>query len=90
MEKSLYPVHAEMEDKHWWFCARRAIINGFLDIVAGKQERPTIIDIGCGTGATVAALSEYGSAAIGIDTSEITGLIGCEGMLLEIETKEAN
>lgn len=65
-----YEVMFDVEDDHWWFVGRRAIvfaqIDDALDTIAGSQ----ILDIGCGTGATMDRLIRYG-VACGIDLSEI-------------------
>jgi len=68
MDKVLYDQFYELEDKHWWFTARREII---LDLV--KRFKPAgsalkILDIGCGTGAVLQKLKEYGDVS-GVDFS---------------------
>jgi SAM-dependent methyltransferase len=68
MNLELFNLHATIEEKHWWFVARRRILGDLIrDLVpAGKQA--TIIDVGCGTGANIAALAnDY--TTVGIDTS---------------------
>lgn len=60
----------ELEDSYWWFVARRKLI---LTLVARylpptPAERPVILDIGCGTGATLTGLSRFGDA-FGVDFS---------------------
>ncbi|NIP85221.1 MAG: methyltransferase domain-containing protein, partial [Planctomycetales bacterium] len=57
---------------HWWFVARRQIICSLIRQLVPPHRNParqaTIIDVGCGTGANLAALaSDY--HAVGIDTS---------------------
>jgi SAM-dependent methyltransferase len=60
MDARQYEAHAAYEDVHWWFLARRTIL---LDIIthllAGEKGRPLVVDVGCGTGGTVAALAGH-------------------------------
>jgi SAM-dependent methyltransferase len=59
----------EVEDTYWWFVARRWLVRALLDrhLPAGAAPR-RIVDVGCGTGATLGTLAEYGEV-IGIDRS---------------------
>jgi SAM-dependent methyltransferase len=54
MDDSLYRAFAEVEDRHWWFVARRAIVLRLIDrwVPAGS----TVVDVGCGTGGFIDAL----------------------------------
>lgn len=67
-----YSVMYDVEDHHWWFIGRRAIV--FEQIGKALGERPDgtlqILDIGCGTGATMDHLREFGEVH-GIDLSEL-------------------
>lgn len=58
-----------LEDTYWWFVARRALVRDLLTHYAppGPASR-RILDIGCGTGATLATLEEFGEV-IGMDRS---------------------
>ena len=69
MEESLYDVHAAMEDRHWWFVARRNILNEVTSILSQDFPRPFIVDVGCGTGASIAHFMENGFQCLGIDQS---------------------
>jgi SAM-dependent methyltransferase len=70
MQPSLFPLHARMEDEHWWFRARRRIMRALvLDLFDDRTNRSvTALDIGCGTGANVAALADR-FECVGIDPS---------------------
>jgi SAM-dependent methyltransferase len=61
----------ELEDTYWWFLARHRLVGLFLDRYApssgGGKRR--ILDVGCGTGATLSVLGRYGDAW-GLDISE--------------------
>lgn len=63
-----FQLHADIELRHWWFVARRRIVERLIAEVVPPSPTATIIDIGCGTGANIAALAERYSC-VGIDTS---------------------
>jgi SAM-dependent methyltransferase len=70
MQQHTYSIMYEVEGKHWWFAGRRRIIAGFVAKVCRDfgELRPRILDIGCGTGANLQMLGEFG-AAEGVDVS---------------------
>lgn len=70
MQQHTYSIMYEVEGKHWWFVGRRRIIAEFVEEVcrAIGKTRPEILDIGCGTGANLQMLSQFG-AAEGVDVS---------------------
>ncbi|MEX0978698.1 MAG: class I SAM-dependent methyltransferase [Pirellulales bacterium] len=69
MQSAQFQLHAQIEERHWWFVARRRIL---IDVVQGvlppSSPASTIIDVGCGTGANLAGLAEWYDC-VGIDTS---------------------
>jgi len=69
MDISMYQDFYNLEEKHWWFLGRRKIVFSMLNkyLLNGSQLR--ILDVGCGTGATLRELEKYGHAT-GIDISE--------------------
>jgi len=70
MDSSVYALHAQLEDQHWWFKARRRIVMPLIDDVMQNHSEDLVVDIGCGTGGTVAALtSKY--RCLGVDASEL-------------------
>jgi SAM-dependent methyltransferase len=70
MQQHTYSIMYEVEGKHWWFTGRRRIIEGFVQkaIADIGKRRPRILDVGCGTGANLQMLSQFG-AAEGVDVS---------------------
>jgi len=70
MQEHTYAITYEEEHKHWWFVGRRRIIAAFVESICRKinVERPRILDVGCGTGANLELLSEFGDAE-GVDVS---------------------
>ncbi len=85
MEQHTYAIMDRVEDSHWWFVGRRAILESFLrglesrlqaaasaaggPAEAGTQNLLRILDVGCGTGANLEMLSQFGSAE-GVDVSD--------------------
>lgn len=68
MDESEFRLHAQLEDTHWWFCARREIIiDLFQRYLPGGKERH-LVEIGCGTGGNLKALADYYNVS-GIDMS---------------------
>ena len=92
MQQHTYAIMRRVEESHWWFAGRREIIRSFLvrlvrdlqaDRGAHKEESLAlnILDVGCGTGANLEMLSEFG-AAEGVDVSA-EALAFCQARGLE-------
>jgi SAM-dependent methyltransferase len=80
MQQHTYAILRRVEEKHWWFVGRRRIIRSFLErlyrdhkdsgaVQAGPVSARKILDVGCGTGANLEMLAEFGEAA-GVDVSD--------------------
>ena len=73
MQQHTYAIMDEVEGSHWWFVGRRAILESFLDSICSRvptsDSQPRILDVGCGTGANLEMLSQYGEAE-GVDVSD--------------------
>jgi SAM-dependent methyltransferase len=68
LRAELFRLHAEIEERHWWFVGRRRILQRVVHTLLPPDPRATVVDVGCGTGANLAALSrDY--RCVGIDTS---------------------
>ena len=100
MHKEFYREYYEIEDKHWWFVGRRAILGSFLKdiihrlrsrssidgktpVIADTPDTLRILDVGCGTGANLEMLLQYGSAE-GVDVSD-DALEFCEAKGLSVK-----
>jgi len=70
MKGHTYPILFRVEQSHWWHTARRKIIASFVEDICRRvtDRRPRILDVGCGTGANLLMLSNYGDAE-GVDIS---------------------
>ncbi len=77
MQDHTYAIMDSVEDSHWWFVGRRAILESFLNQIGnslrgGKisdSANLRILDVGCGTGANLEMLSNFGNAE-GVDVSD--------------------
>jgi SAM-dependent methyltransferase len=69
VEESFYDTLHEVQERHWWYVARREILETVLRRVhdAGVPEG-TLYDLGCGVGANLPVLEKFGPT-LGIDSS---------------------
>ncbi|MDH4231493.1 MAG: class I SAM-dependent methyltransferase [Nitrospirota bacterium] len=63
-----FRTHAEVEDVHWWFRARREIILDQLRKVLPPGQDRLIAEIGCGTGGNLKFLNHH-YRVIGVDVA---------------------
>jgi SAM-dependent methyltransferase len=69
MEAHLYEEMARVEEHHWWFRGRRAVILAVMQQHLEPRPSRRILDVGCGTGGNLAALRQFGHVE-GLDHSE--------------------
>lgn len=73
MQQHTYAIMDEVEGSHWWFVGRRAILESFLAPICSRLKTQDsglkILDVGCGTGANIEMLSQFGEAE-GVDVSD--------------------
>ncbi len=70
MDESLYHLHYNQEESHWWFAARSEIVRRVIERYGNLKPGDTILDVGCGTGAIMKQLSEN-YKVVGIDMSPL-------------------
>jgi SAM-dependent methyltransferase len=70
MQPHTYPIMYRVEGSHWWFVGRRRILSSFARRIVGNLNnlQPRILDVGCGTGANLEMLAQFGEAE-GVDVS---------------------
>ena len=56
MDPTLWEEISAVEDRHWWFTARRSILLHLVSQLAPAGA--SVLDIGCGTGFMLEALAE--------------------------------
>ena len=60
MERVVYQQMAELDDRHWWYRARRRILAELIRREVSPPPDARILEIGCGTGHNLAMLSGFG------------------------------
>jgi SAM-dependent methyltransferase len=61
MERAVYDAMAELDERHWWYRARREVIASLIRRRACPASGARLLEIGCGTGHNLAMLGEFGS-----------------------------
>lgn len=68
MERQVYDRMAELDQRHWWYRARRKVLASLIERVVQPLPDSRILEIGCGTGHNFPMLGKYGTVeAIEID-----------------------
>ncbi len=60
MERVVYRQMAELDQRHWWYRARRAVLADLIRREAMPPPNGRILEIGCGTGHNLEMLSSFG------------------------------
>jgi SAM-dependent methyltransferase len=60
MERVVYDQMAELDQRHWWYRARREVLDALIRRVVRPPKDARILEIGCGTGHNFAMLSAFG------------------------------
>ena len=69
MERVVYEKMAELDERHWWYCARREILAALIRRVVRPPADAAVLEIGCGTGHNLAMLGQFGR----VDALELDG-----------------
>jgi 2-polyprenyl-3-methyl-5-hydroxy-6-metoxy-1,4-benzoquinol methylase len=70
MEETFYRTVYEIEKVHWWCVARQRIVEDVIDRRLQLPPLARVLDVGCGSGAVLEALSAR-FEAYGTDTSQL-------------------
>ena len=60
MERVVYQQMAELDQRHWWYRARREVLAELIRRVVDPPKDADILEIGCGTGHNLAMLGDFG------------------------------
>lgn len=61
MQQEVYSSFSALENKHWWFTARRKYLNKVISTFFDKKKNYQLCEIGCGTGGNLPMLSGFGT-----------------------------
>lgn len=61
MERAVYDRMAEIDEDHWWFVARRKIIDKVIRAQVAPPDGARILEVGCGTGSNLSLLKRFGT-----------------------------
>jgi SAM-dependent methyltransferase len=68
MERILYEQMAELDEVHWWYVARRKVLQSLIERRARPSADARILEVGCGTGHNLKMLERFGRVdAIEVD-----------------------
>lgn len=72
MERSVYDEMAALDQRHWWYRARREVLDALIRRIALPQNA-RILEVGCGTGHNLEMLARFGMVdAIEVDPAART------------------
>ena len=67
MERKVYEQMAELDQRHWWFTARRRILAELIERVVKPPKDARVLELGAGTGHNLDMLSRFGA----VEASEL-------------------
>ena len=62
MERAIYDRLREIEQDHWWFAGRRAVLTAEIGRL-GLPANARVLEAGCGTGGNLAMLQQFGQVS---------------------------
>jgi SAM-dependent methyltransferase len=60
MERAVYEQMAELDERHWWYRARREVLEALIRRLVKPPAHAQILEIGCGTGHNLPMLGRFG------------------------------
>lgn len=60
MERVVYEQMAELDQRHWWYVARRKVLTDLIRREVRPPADARILEVGCGTGHNLAMLGQFG------------------------------
>lgn len=97
MDRAVFDRMEAIDSEHWWFVARRAIVDRLIARFAPGRTGLQLLEIGCGTGSNLAMLGQFGAVeAIEPDdrAREIatarSGLVIRDGLLPDVPIADAH
>ena len=68
MERVVYDRMAELDELHWWYKARRRVLQALIERKVQPPADDQVLEVGCGTGHNLKMLEGFGSVdAIEVD-----------------------
>jgi len=68
MERILYEQMAQLDEVHWWYVARRKVLESLIDRRVRPPAGARILEVGCGTGHNLQMLERFGQVdAVEVD-----------------------
>jgi SAM-dependent methyltransferase len=67
VEPKVYEQMAQLDSRHWWFTARRRILDGVIERIVRPPRDARMLEVGAGTGHNLAMLSRFGQ----VEASEL-------------------
>jgi SAM-dependent methyltransferase len=69
VDPAVYDILYDVEGRHWWYVARRRILEKVLgSVIASGVPKGILYDLGCGVGANLPVLKRFGET-VGVDAS---------------------